>query len=306
MKAISKIALFCVSLSTVSSLWAYEYNISNQTGRNLVVRIRPWGVSKDFYQLVPIDGEIKQVWEGAEGGHCVGSLEWAEPSESNFAALEKKYADPKTGRIPHEKQREFGDNWRTAMMRLPILMASNEGFKAISKSAESLAKGADQLICSIMELAGTAAFPEVAGGKKVFDSLFGGAKKDDKGAPTPPTKTEEKAPDRPSTPAPTTKPAETAPDRPSTPAPTTKPGADATLSLPMGDFTILAKESADKKCKIGLAKIIKASAKLAGASLCKTRTFVIMPDIDENGDDVMNKQVRPIKPVLNAITAIGE
>src|SRR5204862_1370941 len=93
-------------------------------------------------------GYVKEVWEvGTEvGGACIASVEWAKWTGTE--AEYKKWASDR-GRITGEtKQRAFGDQWKTAMSHMEVLVVDTDAATLAVANTKSLATGIDTALCA--------------------------------------------------------------------------------------------------------------------------------------------------------------
>jgi len=314
-KTLQNSLLTLIALTSISNLLAYEYDFNNNTDIPLIIKIRPWGVSKDFYQIVPVEGSVKQVWEGAEGGHCIGSIEWAvwKGTKADY----QSWASDR-GRIPLEKQRAFGDQWRTSMNGMEMRLEPNEAYDMIVANSKSLATGIDTLLCKAVELADkTGAFTKLLQGNLTgpvdkLQQLGANAA----GSAVTSALSPSGAPARPSTPAPTTKPSSTPTSIDiknsiiNTSFDTSYPSeAESNSSLEGGygsEYGSGAPARTPSPCSFGIGQITEAAAEIAGNTNCKSRVYDIVFKLDNNDNLAVDKRKRPLRPILYAITRKGE
>jgi len=281
MKKISQSILAFIALVGMTNLMAYEYDLSNNTEYNMVVRLRPWGVSKDYYQIIPSGGSVKQVWQGLDaGGACIGSLEWAEWKGTD--AEYKKWASDR-GRIPNEKQRAFGDQWKTAMNRMEMILEPNEAYDLIVANSKSLATGIDTILCKAVEQAEKAgAYTNIlskANPNAAVDRISQLARQ---GATNVINTTAEKTKEA------------------IVPTKIDLEGSVINTSMASGS-------TQQSKCSFGIGEITEAAAKIAGNTNCKSRTYDICYKMDPKTDEPMvDKSKFPVRKKLIAITRAGE
>lgn len=142
-------ALYAVSASA-SLVASYEYDLSNFLADPIVIRINQRRVdNKDYYQIVNSFETVKQVFNNA---YCLERLSWAPWDASKPLRGGLDLVDRKSGRIPEEKQRQFGDVVapRYAFSPIEIKMQPNAVFQKTAQAATKLLRGIDTMGCQML------------------------------------------------------------------------------------------------------------------------------------------------------------
>src|SRR5581483_387881 len=147
-------------MTSVAPLCAsYEYDLVNMLSDTIVVKINQKRVdNKDYYQVIPGGKTVKQVFNNA---YCLERLSWAPWDKTAPFNGGMDFVDKTNGRIPEEKQREFGDKlaYHYAFIPMEIEMQPNEVFQKTRKAAAELLKGIDYLACQSIDAAKTFSNP---------------------------------------------------------------------------------------------------------------------------------------------------
>lgn len=365
MNKIHKQLLFIAGFITISTSVnaAYEYDLVNMIGDPIVVKINQERAdNKDYYQIIFPGKTVKQTYPTGNA-YCLRKLAWAPYDETAPLGGGLDLVDKTNGRIPEEKQREFGDKIAThyAFIPMDIVMQPNEVFQETRKAATNLLKGIDNFACQTLNEVKDFMKPSIGGGSgggSMGGDSGDGPKKEDKTIQLISLleqiqKTIENVDMS------TAKPSEKA----STKAQlaTLIAGDNVKLLKDIGKisvidisklkdamgsaekqktalniienaFTIfyqtstqtkldtnsfvintsmsmgggvggLSTQTAPKKCDFGLGKIAKASGKLAGYTLCKSREFIIYYKVDNDGIPMNDKYGRI---ALTATTVEGQ
>lgn len=310
----SLIALISITHALKS---AYEYDLSNFLPGRIVVKINQRRVdNKDYYQIINSMESVKQVFNNA---YCLEKLSWAPWDSKKPLRGGMDLIDRKSGRIPEENQRRFGDQVapRYAFSPIEITMIPSQVFKKTRKAATELLQGIDQLACQT--IAETKSFIGITAAEKAgsapssivndFGSIFGDSDKDaskvssfqndsifdnDSDMPEPPT-------------------------RPAPPIPKNAIDIDNSIVKNLDDIFGGSSSDSDSimdtfdksstkstnPCSFGLGTIGSAAGKLAGYTLCKSRQILITFKVDKH-----EKPIRDIRfgnrPKVIGMTTEGE
>jgi hypothetical protein len=139
------------ALTIGASLHAsYEYDFSNFLSDAIVLRINQRRVdNKDYYQIVNSFETVKQVFNNA---YCLEKISWAPWDGSKPLRGGMDLVDRASGRIPEEKQRQFGDVVapRYAFSPIEIKMQSSAVFQKTREAAAKLLQGIDNMGCQLL------------------------------------------------------------------------------------------------------------------------------------------------------------
>lgn len=291
MKFMNKQLLAAVALLSIGSIVnaSYELDFGNLIRENMhiVIKINQRRAdNKDYYQIIPNGGTVKQVFNNA---YCLEKVWWApfNPNAPLRGGLD--LLDKETLRVPEENQEKFGRLLQPhyAFMPMEIKMLPNKVFTETVAAATNLLKGTDTMACAIIDQ--VKSFEGIKGAENLGKGAADLTKtiiEDGKSIVTDATKrqTKNKFDDLFSSTSSSNDPFAMFGSGSTS---TTKPASKGT-----GD------------CGFGLGQIGEAAGKLAGIDLCKSRQFLIASKVTKDGVAVMDR--RTGRPTIQALTREGE